>query len=114
MSDAITEFLLNDLIGQADIRSSTDRELTVAQALDRASDRIDERFADLPIVETEVRRLIGRTYQSLAKSDQAEPHLLRSIELYSQHLGAEHLDTLHTREELGVLLSNSSRDARGA
>ncbi len=109
ISDAITEFLLKDLIGQADVRSSTNRSLSVAQALDLAASKIGDRFGDLPLVEAEIRMLIGRTYVSLAKFEQAEPHLKRSIELFTSHRGADAPETLLAREELGVLYSNSGQ-----
>ncbi len=112
ISDAITAFLLKDLIGQADIRSSTNRELTIAQALDLAAARIDGRFDDLPLVEAEIRMLIGRTYVSLAKFDQGEPHLDRSIALFSTHLGPNAPDTLLAKEELGILYMESGRYAQ--
>lgn len=109
ISNAITDFLLEDLIGQADTRSSANRELTVAQALDLAATKIDDRFADLPLVEAQIRRMIGRTYVSLANFDQAEPHLKRSIELFTLELGAQSPDTLLSLEELGVLYSSAGR-----
>ncbi len=109
VSEAITSFLLEDLIGQADTRSSTDRELTVAQALDISASQIDDRFVDLPLVEAEIRKMIGRTYVSLGSYEQAEPELIRAVELFTTHHGEDHPSTLLAQEELGVLYSNTGR-----
>jgi len=109
ISDAITSFLLDDLIGQADIRSSTNRQLTVLDALDEAASKIDDRFGELPIVQAEIRRMIGRTYVSLGEFSKGEPQLQRSIELYRAQLGDSDPKTLLAMEEMGVLLTHSGR-----
>ncbi|MGV6815099.1 MAG: protein kinase domain-containing protein [Phycisphaerales bacterium] len=105
VSQAITSFLLEDLIGQADTRSSTNREMTIAQALDLAADRIDTRFKDMPVVEAQIQKMIGRTYVSLGQFAPARPHLERAIELFYATLGPDDPETLLAQEELGVLLS---------
>ena len=102
-------FLLNDMLEQTDVRKSTDRELTVMEALENAADRVDERFPDDPIVAANIERMIGRSQVSLGRHDDAEPHLRRSIELFTQSLGPDDPETLLAREELGVLLNDSSR-----
>ena len=102
-------FVLNDMLEQADVRESTDRELTVMEALENAADRIDERFPDDPFIAANIERMIGRSQVSLGRYDDAEPHLRRSIELFSTHLGPDDPETLLAREELGVLLNNTSR-----
>lgn len=102
-------FVLNDMLEQADVRESTDRELTVMEALENAADRIEERFPDDPVVAANIERMIGRSQVSLGRYDEAEPHLRRSIELFTTHLGPDDTETLLAREELGVLLNNTSR-----
>jgi tetratricopeptide (TPR) repeat protein len=102
-------FVLNDMLEQADVRESTDRKLTVMEALENAADRIDERFPDDPLIAANIERMIGRSQVSLGRYDDAEPHLRRSIELFSTHLGPDNPETLLAREELGVLLNNTSR-----
>lgn len=102
-------FLLNDMLEQADTRTSTNRELTVMEALEQAADRIGERFPDDPVVAANIERMIGRSQVSLGKYEEAEPHLRRSIELFTEHLGEDDPETLLAREELGVLLNNTAR-----
>ena len=107
ISEAITSFLLKDLLEQADTRTSTNRELTIAQALDQAASKIDERFKDKPLVEAEIRRLIGRTYTSLAQFANANHTSNEHSKSIPELLGANDPETLLTMEELGRLLSNS-------
>lgn len=81
-SDAVTEFLRNELLGQADPLADPDRELTLRTVLDRAAHRIAGRFTTYPAEEASLRQLIGDTYNALGEYEAARPHLERAHELY--------------------------------
>lgn len=95
---AVSEFLRHDLLSQAtpfsqDARRHPDRDLTVRAALERASQRIGERFEGRPHVEAAIRVTIGSTFISLGEYDKARPHLDRALDLYRTHRGDEHVET---------------------
>jgi len=86
---AVSEFLQHDLLLQADPRiqefrkEKPDPNLTVRQAMDRASARIGSRFADQPAVEAAVQQSIGQAYLGLG-DPKAILHLNRAVALCDQ------------------------------
>jgi len=106
---AINTFLLKDLLEQADLssqdpaRGNPDPDLKVRTLLDRAARKIDERFADQPVVEALIRQTIGESYRTLGLHAEALPHAMRVIDLRRRVLGAEHSETLVAQWNLAVL-----------
>ncbi|MHC4519870.1 MAG: tetratricopeptide repeat protein [Planctomycetota bacterium] len=89
----ITEFLEKDVLGSA--KQVNPDETTVIYTLDAASDSLVEgRFKDKPLVEARIRLTLGTTYTRLGEYDKGEQHIRRSTEIYRQHLGDAHPDTL--------------------
>jgi serine/threonine protein kinase len=107
ISQAIIDFLRNDLLGQASpdnqTRGQLDPNLTVRAALDRAARRIDGKFAKQPEVEAALRDTIGQTYFSLFQYESARPQFQRAAELYKRIDGDENPTTLKTMSELGFV-----------
>jgi hypothetical protein len=68
----VNEFLLRDLLRQADSRSQAeahftpDPSLTVREALERAAERIGDRFKDHPLQEAAV-RTIGNAFLAVGR-----------------------------------------------
>ena len=56
-------------------------EVKVVDLLARASDTLDDSLGDRPEVAAMAHNHLGYTYYSLGQYDQAEPHLLRALEL---------------------------------
>ncbi len=112
---AVNDFLRNDLLGQASVEkqavlgSQTDPDLKVRTALDRAAEKIGERFASLPLVEASVRQTIGDSYYELGLIAQARPHLERALELHLEFLGAEDPDTFSAMHSLGAVLRDAGK-----
>ncbi len=112
---AVTDFLEDDLLQQAGSRKQVesgfkpDPDLTVRQALDRASEKIGDRFKDRPLVEAEVQSTIGKSYHDLGAYESALPHFLRALELRTAALGAEDAKTVGVRHNIGMLLNNMGR-----
>jgi serine/threonine protein kinase/tetratricopeptide (TPR) repeat protein len=106
---AVSDFLQNDLLAQADSRAQAgpttkaDPNLTIRGALDRAAGRIAGKFDADPTIEASVRQTIGMTYRALTLYSEAEPQLERAVELRRRLLGAHHAETLSSMQELGVL-----------
>jgi tetratricopeptide (TPR) repeat protein len=104
----VTEFLQNDLLGQASSWAQADRKftaepnLTVRQVLDRAAKRIGDRFHKRPLLEAAIRQVIGQAYVRVGKAVTARSHLQRSLDLRLTTLGPNHADTLNSMNDLAV------------
>jgi serine/threonine protein kinase/tetratricopeptide (TPR) repeat protein len=105
---AVNEFLLQDLLGQADIGNqpavgARNRNITVRELLDQAAVRIDKSFKGQELTEATVRLTLGRAYQALGEFAEAAKHLNRSQALREQSLGADHPLTLESLHEVALL-----------
>jgi tetratricopeptide (TPR) repeat protein len=113
-ANAINEFLENDLLSQAGTSAQTgkpDPDLKVRTALERAAERIGDRFSSQPLVEASLRLTIGRTYRDLGLFAAAQQQVQRILALQERTLGPTHLDTLATMGELAVLYADQGKDA---
>jgi tetratricopeptide (TPR) repeat protein len=106
VAQAVNNFLQDDILKQAsnapqdDTAWNGDPNLTVREALDRASAKVAERFRDQPLVEAAIRMAIGEAYKGLDESRLAAKHLERALELRQAHLGPTDLATLRSMEQL--------------
>lgn len=105
-AEAISDFLQRDLIAQSDSTTrfesnlAPDPDIRISDLLNRASERINGRFNDLPMVEGSLRFTIGRAYSSLGLYDKAEPHLQRALHIGETVVGKDHPGTLRVRRVL--------------
>jgi eukaryotic-like serine/threonine-protein kinase len=109
ITQAVNEFLQQDLLGQADVDNQArpgqkpDPDIKVRMVLDRASERIVGKFNQQPQVEAAIRRTIGDTYVALGLYPSAETHLELSLALARRELGDQHRDTLNAMVSLATL-----------
>ena len=107
---AVNKFLQEDLLGQADVGNqptggaARDPNITVRTLLDRASQTIEGKFPDRPVLEAEIQHTIGTTYWALGFSAEAQQHLFRAWTLRRGLLGEEHADTVLSRHNLALAL----------
>ena len=110
----INEFLQVSLLGQADIGNQPggagevagaprDPDVKVRTLLDRAAKGIEGKFAGQPLTEAAIRLTLGRTYRALAQYGESQRHVERSAVLRTAALGADHPDTLRSKNELALL-----------
>jgi serine/threonine-protein kinase len=104
VAESINRFLRDDLFGAANPTMVEQSGLTVRQALDRASERLEVRFRDQPHIEAALRQTIGETYLALGLPKAAIPHLERAVELNRTTQGARHSDTRRAMRELASAL----------
>ena len=108
ISKAVSDFLQNDLLRQADSRTqgeattTANPDLKVREALDRAAEKVGTRFKDQPLTEAAVRDVIGSTYRGVGDAAKAVLHLERALELRQPLLGPEHPDTLTSMQNLAI------------
>ncbi len=112
---AVNQFVRKDLLDQASVfnqltlRTLPDPDLKVRTALDRAAEKIGDRFASQPLVEASIRQTIGETYYQLGLYKQALSHLQRALELRRTVLGPDDPDTLLAMKALGNLYYEDGR-----
>jgi len=100
VASAISQFLQSDLLAQIDITNQlstglkADPDITLATLLDRASEKINGRFSELPAVEGSIRYTLAKCYRSLGKYDLAMKHIQRAVELGRTVIGVDHPGTL--------------------
>ena len=76
---AVSAFLQNDLLGQADLANQAgdgagrDPDLTVRTLLDRAAQTIEGKFNEEPLTEAAIRLTIGKAYRALGQYPEAGP-----------------------------------------
>jgi serine/threonine protein kinase len=98
---AVNNFLQEDLLRQANSAPQDDKawkgnpNLTVREALDRASAKVSERFRDQPLVEAAIRTAIGEAYGVLDQQRRGVEHLEPALDLRRAHLGSDHPETVH-------------------
>ena len=109
ISRAVKEFLERDMLAQASafnqstLLTAPDPDLKVRTALDRAAQKIGDRFAGKPLVEASIRQTVGETYYQLGLFPQALPHLERAVLLRGRILGSGDPNTLIAMKALGAL-----------
>jgi tetratricopeptide (TPR) repeat protein len=100
----IIDFLEKDLLAQASPSNQPDRDLKLRTVLDRAAKKIENRFADRPLVEASIRSTLGKTYLSLGEFASARHHFERARALRTQLLGPEDAQTLDLLSDLTLVL----------
>lgn len=94
----VAEFL-TDIFRGAKPSVAQGQQLTAIELLDRGSQQINERFADQPVVRSDLLATMATTYKDLAAYDRSGP-------LYEQSLAIRDAEGLHeTRDYASILYS---------
>jgi non-specific serine/threonine protein kinase/serine/threonine-protein kinase len=108
-TQAVNEFLTNDLLASANPAASGDREITVRKVLDIAGKNVHTKFKDRPLIEATVRGTLARTYTAVGSDDLALPHAQAALDIRRATLGNDHPDTLASMHDLATLLEATGR-----
>jgi hypothetical protein len=106
-SEAVNNFLRNDLLAQAAPDHQPDRDIRLRTVLDRAAKKITGRFGGQPLVEASIEETVGNTYGSLGDYPLMQKHLNRALELRQAALGPADPKTLSVMG--GIVLSLRSQ-----
>jgi tetratricopeptide (TPR) repeat protein len=107
VAQAVNDFVQKDLLGQVDLGNQPGGpgvdvprgpDIKVRTVLDRAARTIGGRFGNQPRVEAAIRLTIAEAYYALGHYQEARLHAERSAELRSANLGADHPDTLTSKD----------------
>jgi serine/threonine protein kinase len=120
---AINDFLVNDLLvrsgepgrnrdpltraepGQETVAS----RITLREALDRAAEKVGERFHDLPLVEAALRTTISDTYHGLMAWAECRKQAAVALEIYEREKGPGAVETLNAVRRLGHALNDEHK-----
>jgi serine/threonine protein kinase/tetratricopeptide (TPR) repeat protein len=109
-SRAINEFLTQDLLTQAEpSRNAAEDHVTLLEVLDRAAEKVGDRFGGQPELEEALRRTIARTYHGLASWEKAERQMRATLDSTRRRLGGDSRDTLLAQGELANILRERGR-----
>ncbi len=111
ISHAVNEFLQEDLIRSVDPHVALGREVTVRSWLDAASQNLEGKFENEPLVEASIRETLGDTYRNLGDYEAAERHLKRVVQIRRDELGEEHPQTIYATFLLCGALCGARRAA---
>jgi eukaryotic-like serine/threonine-protein kinase len=120
ISRAVSSFLTNDLLRQADsgfqvsTGTTPNPDLKVREALDRASEKVEPRFRSQPLTEATVRTAIGSAYQGVGDYAKAALHFEHSVQLRKAALGPEHPTTLESMSDLAGAYQSQSKRSEAA
>ncbi len=78
---SINKFILQEMLGAPDPWDDRGADVTVAEVLDDAAERIEETFGEDPDLEAEIRQTLGGSYYARGLFDKASLHLERALEL---------------------------------
>jgi serine/threonine protein kinase/tetratricopeptide (TPR) repeat protein len=93
-SQAISDFLINDLLASVQEVGATKREVTIESLLDVALERLEGKFATEPLIEASIRGIIADTYFKIGNFEAAQSNMKRAIELRTKSVGADDFQTL--------------------
>ncbi len=96
-SEAIREFLVQDLLASAMPEFARGRKVTVEEVLANASKRVDAAFRNRPEIEASIRMTLGQVYQSLGLYGEAEAHLREAVSVSANMRGELDEETLRLR-----------------
>src|SRR5688572_10680026 len=102
-AQAVTEFL-QDVLKMGSPEQARVRRVTISDALDEASQQVGTKFAGQPLIEAQIRTIIGIVYMELGKVGLAGRQHRAATEILVANLGEEHLETAASRHHLAQAL----------
>lgn len=108
---AINAFVSEDLLRSADPYEGHAPDLSVREALDRARDRLGDRFAAQPEIEAALRATLGWSYSGLSEYEAAITELRRALALRAEFEAPTAPESRRQRLELAHNLVSAGRYA---
>lgn len=123
-AQAIADFVSHDFFALTTVEGqerfggitsdASTKDLTLADLLLRAGKKLDARKDLAPLIEAELRWMIGVNYRYLGYPELAIQFLERSYDLFRQELGIAHRKTLEAANSLGVVYRRQRQYAQSA
>src|SRR5262249_53699301 len=77
--------------------------------LDQTAERVGQEMANQPLVEAELRNIIGHLYDELGRADKGEAMVRKALEIYRKQLESDSLEVAATLNLLGHQLGSQNR-----
>ena len=107
---AVNRFLTEDLLSQAEPEyNAADSKVTLLEVLDRAAEKVADRFRDQSEVEDAVRRTIAGTYHGLGVFDKSERNWRAVAELERRRSGPDSAEAWESLAQAGHTLFHLGR-----
>jgi eukaryotic-like serine/threonine-protein kinase len=110
VATSVLEFLREDLLAAADPAAAPGRELSVREALDRASMAADARFTSAPIEHGAIRTTLAGLYDQLGRYEEAEREARKAVALADTGKDNDLARQKSSRILIDVLLSRGKLD----
>lgn len=105
----VNRFLTDDLLAAASPEIARGREVTIREAVDRASTSVGNRFESQPITEAAVRSTLADVYSALGRYELSLPHARAAAELLRRAAGPDDAETLAADAEVGRQLAAAGK-----
>jgi eukaryotic-like serine/threonine-protein kinase len=99
-SETVITFLQQDVLNSAGTIKG--RDATVADVFDVASNNLEGKFQDQPLVEARIRYALGMAYRGLGDHGAAIRHLARSYQVFRDQLGEDERRTRYAKNNLAL------------
>lgn len=111
-ASAVLEFFKDRIVAAA--RPQGDEyglghDVTLRAAMEAAAEAIPQSFTNLPMVEAEVRRTLGKTFQALGDYEKAVTQFDRAVALVASVHGTNHPRTLADTGRMAIALRHAGR-----
>ncbi|MCG8407809.1 MAG: tetratricopeptide repeat protein [Phycisphaerales bacterium] len=111
-ANAISDFLIQDMLGSSPHRVTQGRLPSVEELLENASARVESSL-DKPLIKAAVLSAIGNAYLSFGRNQIAEKHLRGAVEIYEHEYGERHPKTILARIALMHSLFRQNKRTEG-
>ena len=109
-AEAVTQFL-SDTLASVD-PGKEGKDVTVREVMEKAANRVGEKFSASPLIEAHLRQTIGSTYYSLGCLDAAQAHLGEAAAIYTRELGPRDARTLTVAGNLAAVVGELGHFSR--
>jgi len=104
----INKFLTDDLLA-AGSPDAQGKDITALEILQRASRRVDDRFAGRPLIAAAIHHTLGDAFAVLGSYEDAERHLKRAVEMRRAAGGTDTIESVHSEIAYASLLARWER-----
>jgi tetratricopeptide (TPR) repeat protein len=104
-TEAVLTFVEKEIIAAAQptgLFGGQGRDVTLSDALKRVLPVVEKSFADQPLTEARLRKMMGNSFYYLGDATIAADQYQRSLALYKEHAGPRHPDTLFAMVRLAL------------
>jgi serine/threonine protein kinase len=101
-SQQVTKFLEDMLQGAGPSVALGEDTRMLRRILDQTAARVGREMARQPLVEAELRNIIGKLYEELGHADKGEEMVRKALEIYRKQMGSDSLEAAASLNLLGL------------